>query len=164
MVSFVKGRHEKGEKATVIVVSEGATLKNLKGVDQGKVDEFGHVRLGGISQYLGDEIEKRTKYHTRVAILGHTIRGGSPTAFDRVLSTRFGLAAVQLIKDGKFGMMVSLRGTKISAVTLEESTSKTRTLDSESWTWSRWLHSDRELAVPWKILVHSSAAHSAQIV
>jgi len=131
VISFVRGRHEKGEKATVIVVSEGATLKSLKGIDQGKVDEFGHVRLGGIGQYLGDEIEKRTKYDTRVAILGHTIRGGSPTAFDRVLSTRFGLAAVQLIKDGNFGMMVSLRGTKIAAVTLEESTSKTRTLDSE---------------------------------
>ena len=131
VVSFVRGRHERGERATIIVVSEGATLKNLKGVDQGKVDEFGHVRLGGIGQFLGDEIEKETKYDTRVAILGHTIRGGSPTAFDRVLSTRFGLAAVQLIKEGKFGMMVSLKGTKISTVTLEESTSKTRTLDSE---------------------------------
>jgi 6-phosphofructokinase 1 len=131
VVSFVKTRHEKGEKATVIVISEGATLKNQKGVDQGKVDEFGHVRLGGIGQYLGNELEKRTKYDTRVAVLGHTIRGGSPTAFDRVLSTRFGLAAVQLIKDGKFGMMVSLRGTKITTVSLEESTSKTRTLDQE---------------------------------
>jgi ATP-dependent phosphofructokinase / diphosphate-dependent phosphofructokinase len=128
---FVRTRHEKGEKATVIVVSEGATLRNMKGVDQGKVDEFGHARLGGIGQYLGDEIEKRTKYDTRVAVLGHTIRGGSPTAFDRVLSTRFGLAAVQLIRDGKFGMMVSLKGTKITEVSLEESTSKTRTLDQE---------------------------------
>ena len=83
VVSFVKTRHEKGEKATVIVISEGATLKNQKGVDQGKVDEFGHARLGGIGQYLGDELEKRTKYDTRVAVLGHTIRGGSPTAFDK---------------------------------------------------------------------------------
>jgi len=131
VISFVRSRHEKGEKATVIVISEGASLKQLKGVDQGKVDEFGNVRLGGIGQFLGDEIEKSTKYDTRVAVLGHMIRGGSPTAFDRVLSTRFGLAAVDLIKDGKFGMMVSLRGTKITAVSLEESTSKQRLLDSE---------------------------------
>jgi ATP-dependent phosphofructokinase / diphosphate-dependent phosphofructokinase len=131
VISFVKGRHERGEKATIIVVSEGATMKNLKGIDKGKVDEFGHVRLGGISQDLGDEIERITKYDTRVSVLGHTIRGGSPTAFDRVLATRFGLAAVQLIKEGKFGMMVSLQGTKITSVSLEEATSRTKTLDSE---------------------------------
>ena len=94
------------------------------------MDEFGNVRLGGIGQFLGDEIEKRTKYDTRVAVLGHMIRGSSPTAFDRVLSTRFGLAAVDLIKNGRFGMMVSLRGTEITAVSLEESTSKQRTLDA----------------------------------
>jgi ATP-dependent phosphofructokinase / diphosphate-dependent phosphofructokinase len=131
VVSFVKSRHETGEKATVIVISEGAVLKQFKEVEQGKVDEFGHVRLGGIGQFLGDEIEKRTKYDTRVAVLGHMIRGGSPTAFDRVLSTRFGLAAVDLIKDSKFGLMVSLRGTKIIAVSLEESTSRYKLLDSE---------------------------------
>lgn len=131
VVSFVKKRHESGEKATVIVVSEGAVLKESGGVDQSKVDEFGHPRLGGIGQLLGSEIEKRTKYDTRFVSLGHTIRGGSPTAFDRVLSTRFGLAAVDLIKEGRFGMMVSLKGTAITAVTLEESTSKQRLLEPE---------------------------------
>ena len=131
VISFVKQRHERGEKATVIVISEAATLKNLKEIDQGKVDEFGHVRLGGIGQFLGAELEKRTKYDIRVAVLGHLIRGGSPTAFDRVLSTRFGLAAVDLVKEGRFGMMVSLKGTSIAAVSLEESTSKTRLLDPE---------------------------------
>ncbi len=131
VVSFVKKRYEMGEKSTTIVISEGATLKNLKTVDQGKVDEFGHVRLGGIGQYVADELEKRTKYDIRTAVLAHQIRGGQPTAFDRVLSTRFGLAAVDLIKEGKFGMMVSLRGTAITSVSLEESTAKRRTVDPQ---------------------------------
>ena len=131
VASFVKKRYERGEKSTTIVISEGATLKNLKTVDQGKVDEFGHVRLGGIGQYVADELEKRTKYDIRTAVLAHQIRGGQPTAFDRVLSTRFGLAAVDLIKEGKFGMMVSLRGTAITSVSLEESTAKQRTVDPQ---------------------------------
>jgi len=131
VISFVRNRHERGEKATVIVISEGASLAR-KGSDlEGKVDEFGHVRLGGIGQLLGDEIEKATKFDTRISILGHMIRGGQPTAFDRVLSTQFGLAAVDLIKEGKFGMMTSLRGTKIVSVSLEESTSRQRLLDPE---------------------------------
>ena len=131
VASFVKKRYERGEKSTTIVISEGATLKNLKTVDQGKVDEFGHFRLGGIGQYVADELEKRTKYDIRTAVLAHQIRGGQPTAFDRVLSTRFGLAAVDLIKEGKFGMMVSLRGTAITSVSLEESTAKQRTVDPQ---------------------------------
>ncbi len=131
VVSFVKKRYEIGEKATLIVLAEGATLKNLKTIDQGKVDEFGHVRLGGVGEFLAGEIEKRTKYDIRVAVLAHQIRGGQPTAFDRVLSTRFGLAAVDLIKEGRFGMMVSLRGTMITSVSLEEATAKLRTVDPQ---------------------------------
>ncbi len=131
VVSFVKRRYESGQKATLIVVAEGATVKNLKTVDQGKVDEFGHVRLGGIGEFLAQELEKRTKYDIRSAVLAHQIRGGQPNAFDRVLSTRFGLAAVDLIKEGKFGMMVSLRGTAIIPVSLEESTAKQRTVDPQ---------------------------------
>jgi phosphofructokinase-like protein len=131
VVSFIKKRHERGENATMIVLAEGATLKNSKTFDQGKVDEFGHVRLGGIGEFLAGEIEKRTKYDIRVAVLAHQIRGGQPTAFDRVLSTRFGLAAVDLVKEGKFGMMVSLRGTMITSVSLEESTAKQRTVDPQ---------------------------------
>jgi phosphofructokinase-like protein len=131
VVSFVKKRQESGEKSTMIVVAEGATLKNLKAIDQGKVDEFGHVRLGGIGEFVAKEIEKRTKFDIRSAVLAHQIRGTIPTAFDRVLSTRFGLAAVDLIKEGKFGMMVSLRGTMITSVSLEESTAKQRTVDPQ---------------------------------
>jgi ATP-dependent phosphofructokinase / diphosphate-dependent phosphofructokinase len=131
VVSFVKRRIENGEKATVIVISEGASLAQVNPEISGKVDEFGHSRLGGIAQFLGEEIERETKQDTRVAVLGHMIRGGRPTAFDRVLSTRFGLAAVELIKEKKFGMMTSLHGTKIVSVSLEESTSKQRLLDPE---------------------------------
>jgi 6-phosphofructokinase len=131
VISFVKKRHEGGERATVIVISEGASPKEVQRADQEKMDEFGHVRLGGIGQFVGEQIEKATQYDTRVSVLGHMIRGGSPTAFDRVLSTQFGLAAVDLIKEGKFGRMVSLRGTKITTVSLEESTSKQRLLDAE---------------------------------
>jgi phosphofructokinase-like protein len=129
--NFVKKRHEAGEKATTIVIAEGASLKDSKTVDQGKIDEFGHVRLGGIGEFVAQELEKRTKYDIRTAVLAHVIRGGPPNAFDRVLSTRFGLAAVDLIRDGKFGLMVSLRGTTITSVSLEESTAKQRTVDPQ---------------------------------
>lgn len=132
VIAFVRNRHDRGERATVIVVSEGATPKispEKTGSGATAVDEFGHARLQGIAQLIGGEIEKATKFDTRVAVLGHMIRGGSPTAFDRVLSTQFGLAAVELIRQGKFGMMTSLKGTKITAVSLEESTSKRKLLD-----------------------------------
>jgi ATP-dependent phosphofructokinase / diphosphate-dependent phosphofructokinase len=132
VISFVKKRHDRGEKATVIVTSEGAILKkSSEFAENTSVDEFGHPRLGGIGQFIGEQLEKATKFDTRVSVLGHMIRGGSPTAFDRVLSTQFGLAAVDLIKAGKFGMMTSLRGTKILSVPLEESVAKRRLLGPE---------------------------------
>jgi 6-phosphofructokinase 1 len=133
VVAFVRGRRERGEKATLIVVAEGAKLKNFPKafVEEGKVDEFGHVKLGGIGQFLAEEIEKRTGCEVRHAALGHTIRGGQPTAFDRVLSTRFGVKAVDLVKEGKYGMMVALKGTKIVPVPIEEAVSKMKTLDKE---------------------------------
>lgn len=134
VIFFVKKRHESGEKATLIVVSEGAALsqeKTNESEGRSDVDEFGHSRLGGIGQFVADEIEKATKYETRFTSIGHMIRGGSPTAFDRVLSTRFGIAAVDLIREGRFGMMTSLKGTQITAVKLEDSTSKVKLLDPE---------------------------------
>jgi len=131
VVSFVKERIGRGHGATIIVISEGATLSNARIDNDGKLDEFGHPRLGGIAQYLAEQIERATKHDTRVAVLGHVIRGGSPSAFDRVLSTRFGIAAVELVREGKFGTMTSLRGTKIVPVSLEESASKQRLLDPE---------------------------------
>ncbi|MGQ9782157.1 MAG: 6-phosphofructokinase [Nitrososphaeria archaeon] len=133
VVSFVRRRRERGDKATLIVVAEGAVLKNVPKAFavEGKVDDFGHVKLGGIGQFLAEELEKRTGYEVRAASLGHTIRGGQPTAFDRVLSSRFGLAAVDLIREKRFGMMVALKGTCIVSVDMEESVSKMKTLDEE---------------------------------
>ena len=120
---------EKG--SAVVVVAEGATLKTSPGAisKESKVDEFGHVRLGGAGDFLADEIEKRTGLETRSVTLGHVVRGGSPSAFDRVLATRFGIAAVDLVEEGKFDMMVGLQGTGIVAVELEKAVAKLKTVD-----------------------------------
>ena len=94
-----------------------------------KVDSFGHVRLSGIGQALAEEIEKRTGYETRSVNLGHTQRGGTPSAFDRMLATRYGLAAIDLVHKGEFGRLVVLHGTKIESIPLAEAISTNRTLD-----------------------------------
>ena len=94
-----------------------------------KLDSFGHVRLGGVGNMLADEIEKRTGYETRSTVLGHIQRGGSPTAYDRVLGTRFGVYAAELVQEGKWGYMTALKGNDIVAVKLEEATAKLKTID-----------------------------------
>jgi ATP-dependent phosphofructokinase / diphosphate-dependent phosphofructokinase len=111
--------------APLIVVAEGATPQeeDLALTDQ-RLDAFGHVRLGGIGQLLAAEIEKRTGKEARATVLGHIQRGGTPTAFDRVLATRFGVHAIDAVHDGAFGMMVALRGTEIVRVPLAEATSE----------------------------------------
>jgi ATP-dependent phosphofructokinase / diphosphate-dependent phosphofructokinase len=111
--------------APLIVVAEGATPQeeDLAVTDQ-RLDAFGHVRLGGIGQLLAAEIEKRTGKEARATVLGHIQRGGTPTAFDRVLATRFGVHAIDAVHDGAFGMMVALRGTEIVRVPLAEATSE----------------------------------------
>jgi len=96
-----------------------------------QVDEFGHLRLGGIGSVLAREIEKRTGMEARVSILGHIQRGGTPTAFDRVLATRFGVAAVDLVARGEFGKMVALQGTHVVPVPLGDAVAKLKTLDME---------------------------------
>jgi len=96
-----------------------------------KLDEFGHIRLGGIGELLGREIEKKTGYETRVSVLGHIQRGGSPTAFDRVLGTRFGVKAVELVKNRKFGRMVALSSNKIIDVPLSDAVKALKTVDNE---------------------------------
>jgi len=126
----IKKRHARGKNFSIIVVSEGAAFKDESLTTQEKkLDEFGHVRLGGIGETLGKIIEKQTGFETRVTVLGHIQRGGSPSAFDRVLGTRFGVKAVELIKDNKFGRMVSLRGNQIVDVPLEEATGELKTVD-----------------------------------
>ena len=130
--ALIKKRHQRGKTFSIVVVSEGARFKEGTMVlQEQKLDEFGHVRLGGIGEILGKEIEKRTGYETRVSVLGHIQRGGSPTAFDRVLGTRFGVKAVELVREKKFGQMVSLSGNKIISVPLEKATGTLKTVDPE---------------------------------
>jgi phosphofructokinase-like protein len=134
---LIKKRHKRGRDFSIVVVAEGAKFSE-KHEEEGKlilqdrmVDEFGHVHLGGIGSVLAKAIEKRTGYETRVVILGHIQRGGSPTAFDRVLGTRFGVKAADLVHQGDFGKMVSLQGNRMVAVPLEEATAQIKTVDQD---------------------------------
>jgi phosphofructokinase-like protein len=117
VAKLLQHRVERGRCFSIVVVAEGAKLPSGKGVNiSEKVDEFGHTQQGGIGAVLATEIEKRTGYETRVVILGHVQRGGSPTAFDRVLATRFGVRAMELVLKGESGKMVALRGNDIVSV------------------------------------------------
>jgi 6-phosphofructokinase 1 len=120
--------------APIVVVAEGAhpAEDDLAVTDQG-IDAFGHVRLGGVGQMLASEIEKRTGKEARVAVLGHIQRGGTPTAFDRVLATRFGVHAIEAVHDGAFGSMVALRATDIVRVPLSEATSELKVVPPERY-------------------------------
>ena len=124
IVTSIKERHQRGKDFSIVVVAEGVKFSSDKGddvvVSQGGKDEFGNVKLGGAGQVVSDEIEKRTGFETRVTVLGHLQRGGTPTAFDRVLATRFGVAAIDLIHKGDYGKMVSLQGTQIIAIPISE--------------------------------------------
>ncbi len=129
--ALVNKRRLDGKNFAVIVASEGAKLaeKEVVFLKEGEVDEFGHVRLGGIGQFLAREIEKRTGAETRSVALGHVVRGGPPSSFDKILATRFGLAAVDLVKEGMFGKMVSLRSTEIVPMDLEIAAAGLRTVN-----------------------------------
>ena len=131
---FLKKRHESGATASVVVVGEGCSLKGSPSGDSTKVDEFGHARLGGIGELLAKEIEKRTGIETRAVVLGHVVRGGAPFAYDRILATRLGVAAVQAVKDGEFGMMVCLRNNVLTRVPLSEILGKMKGVDEETIT------------------------------
>src|SRR5476651_658362 len=120
--AHLRRRHERGRSFSIVVVAEGATplegtLQTREGTE---TDAFGHARLGGIGVTLEHEIEARTGYETRVTILGHVQRGGTPVAFDRVLATRFGVAAMEAVAGGRFGTMVALHASQIVEVELEE--------------------------------------------
>ena len=125
-------RHQRGRTFSIVVVAEGATPKEgTWETAAGDQDAFGHVRLGGIANALAPEIEKRTGFETRVTILGHVQRGGTPSAFDRVLATRFGIAAIDAVHDRDFGKMVALRGNKIERVSLAEGVGELKTIDPD---------------------------------
>ncbi len=125
----IRKRHKSGRNFSIVAIAEGAKLGKDFITKDKELDQFGHVKLGGIGNFLAHEIEKRTGFETRMTILGHLQRGGSPTAFDRVLGTRFGIKAVELVKNKEFGKMVSLHGTKVVAVDLSQAVSKLRTAD-----------------------------------
>lgn len=133
----LRQRHERGRYFSIVVVAEGAKFAAASGQgapvlqDMGK-DEFGHAKLGGVANILAREIEKRTGYETRATILGHIQRGGSPSAFDRVLATRYGLGAIDMVHRAEFGRMAALRSNKITSITLKEAISRNRTVDDET--------------------------------
>jgi 6-phosphofructokinase 1 len=127
----IRKRHARGKNFSIIVVSEGTELPGLE--DDGETDAFGHVTLSkrGVGDVLAREIEQRTGFETRVTVLGHVQRGGSPTPRDRVLATRFGLKAAELAHSGRFGQMAALRGDDVVAVSLDEATAELKTVPPE---------------------------------
>jgi phosphofructokinase-like protein len=133
VVAHLRSRHERGRSFSIVVVAEGATPREgtLQTQAGTATDAFGHARLGGIGTTLEREIEQRTGYESRVTILGHVQRGGTPVAFDRVLATRFGVAAMQAVATGRFGTMVALRATEIVEVALQDALREPKLLDPE---------------------------------
>ncbi len=132
LIKAVKNRKKRGKFFSIVVVAEGAMLEKDKLILKDKEkDEFGHVRLGGIGQKLSDKIREKTGIETRVTVLGHLLRGGTPSAYDRILGTRFGVKAIELIMQNKSGYMVSLQGNKIGTVKIEKIVGKTRYVDKE---------------------------------
>jgi len=128
----IKRRHARGRFASIVVVAEGAEpAAGTIDVGEREIDRFGHVRLGGIGYTLASEIGVRTGYETRPVLLGHVQRGGTPTAYDRVLSTRFGVAAIDAVHDGQFGRMVALRGGKIGTTPLLDVVGRSRPVDPD---------------------------------
>ena len=137
VVSTIRKRHERGKDFSIVVVAEGVQFVSAEGrvdeyvVSEGGRDEFGHVKLGGIGQLVADSVEEATSYETRVTVLGHLQRGGTPTAFDRVLGTRFGIAAIDLVHADDFGKMVSLQGNEIVAIPLADAVDQLKVVDQE---------------------------------
>ncbi|MGB5758671.1 MAG: 6-phosphofructokinase [Acidimicrobiales bacterium] len=131
-------RHLAGRYASIVVVAEGAKpVPGTMDIPEDTFDEYGHIRLGGIATRVADEIEKRTGFETRVTVLGHVQRGGTPTALDRVLSSRFGIAAIDAVHDGRYGSMVALKDDHIITVPLEEAVRELKFVQPELWSVAR---------------------------
>jgi ATP-dependent phosphofructokinase / diphosphate-dependent phosphofructokinase len=130
----LRHRHQQGRNFSIVVVAEGARpQEGLETLQTEALDAYGHVRLGGIGVALAGEIEHRTGFETRATILGHIQRGGTPSAFDRVLATRFGIAAIDAAQEEDYGKMVALQGTSIVRVPLSEAVGTLKTLDPEMY-------------------------------
>ena len=135
---MLKERYARGDRYGIVAVSEGALFSDFDVAEASKeTDAFGHVKLGGVAKTLAKEIEKRTGLETREVVLGHTQRGGSPLAYDRILGTRLGYKAVEMIRDGQFAMMASLRGEKIEAVPIEEAVKTLKTVPQDYYDMSK---------------------------
>jgi ATP-dependent phosphofructokinase / diphosphate-dependent phosphofructokinase len=131
---LIRRRHERGRYFSIVVAAEGAMPKEgTMTVQTGAVDEFGHPRLGGIGVALEREIEARTGFETRATVLGHVQRGGTPTAFDRVLATRLGLAAIDAAHNGQWGMMAALHSTKVELIALADAVAEVRHVPVEEY-------------------------------
>jgi 6-phosphofructokinase 1 len=132
--SLIRRRHARGRYFAIVVVAEGAVPKEgTMELVSGTLDEFGHARLGGIGQRLEREIEERTGFETRTTVLGHVQRGGTPSAFDRVLATRLGLAAIDAADASRWGTMPALHGTRIELVPLSEAVGELRTVPAADY-------------------------------
>ncbi|HSZ14648.1 MAG TPA: 6-phosphofructokinase [Solirubrobacteraceae bacterium] len=133
VVAHLRRRHERGRSFSIVVVAEGATPREgtLQIRAGTATDAFGHARLGGIGVTLEQEIERRTGFESRVTILGHVQRGGTPVAYDRVLATRFGVAAMEAVAGGRSGVMIGVQGTEIVEVALEQALREPKLLDPQ---------------------------------
>jgi 6-phosphofructokinase 1 len=129
---LLRSRHERGRYASIVVVAEGAEPKEGTMAGRDKVyDQYGHVRLGGMAETIAHAIEDRTGFETRMVLLGHIQRGGTPTAHDRVLATRYGVHACDMVAAGEFGKMASLQGNQVVSVPLSEATKQLKRVDPE---------------------------------
>jgi phosphofructokinase-like protein len=134
VAASIQRRHQKGRFASIVVVAEGALPKpGTLDVVEPEIDIYGHQRLGGIGATVADEIEKLTGYETRVTVLGYVQRGGTPSAFDRVLCTWYGVAAIDAVHQGDFGRMVSFQNAGMTTVSLDEAVGELKTIDPQLW-------------------------------
>ncbi len=134
VLNVLNSRYKRGKLFSIIVIAEGAKFEDPEvSIDSAgkKLDDFGRVRLGGISHYLAEEIENRTGFETRSTILGYVQRGGVPSSFDRMLGTRFGIYTVEMIAAGKFGRMCALQGNDMTDITIKKAISKLKTVDMD---------------------------------
>lgn len=139
IVETIELRHDRGKDFSIIIVAEGFKPEGIEDyvVSEGGKDQFGHVKLGGVGQLIAEQIEGRTGFETRVTVLGHLQRGGTPTAFDRVLGTRFGVAAIDLVEEEEYGKMVSLQGNEVVAISLEEAIGTLKMVDQDLYDLAR---------------------------
>ncbi len=142
ILQVIDERKKQGKNFSIVVAAEGA--KPAGGQDQviksEETDSFGHVRLGGIGEVIAKEIEKRGKYETRSTNLGHLQRGGTATAYDRIIAVRLGIKAVEMIQEGKFGMMAVIEGGRVSSVSLKKAINEDKPIDMELYEISKLLH------------------------